>query len=723
MYRSTCQFDWRTLLLVAAAIACSQASDAQMTGLPNLVCRMPERPNSVSTSSGLSLELTDDGLGDGQYGYRRFLVHVQSPKPVAADTQITVRIMAGFTPSMTAEADGVLRAGEIKTTVEVQMPQYLEWDVLTWDVWIDGVRDRQLSRGRDNWQPMADHGTNRWQNGMMTELRLGLGKSDLFTVIPNQQRSVLGDNSLTVMGGWSDDWLDYTPFDVVSTEFPVLLLAEMQIPKDIAALRQWVQAGGVLWIESVGDDWQALRRLDSMLGWETPEGAIEPYEPSAQRLLGVDGWSYVSLRRRWRDDPNGPNPSAIDGSQNGNPFIPQVDNTPRFSTDWFVVRRCGWGMVAAYRGNADQLGPSSTRRDQFSAARFWRTHDWTRRHGLVPGQANDDFSKWLIPGVGLAPVVSFQVLITLFVIAIGPANYWLLKRAGRLHLMVLTVPAAAFGITALLLAYGLFSDGFSTRLRAQTITRLDQKRDEATTWSRLSYYAAFAPRNGLTFSDQTAIYPILANTPGSYRNAGDGERYEIEWADNDQHLVRGWLASRTPTQYLTIEPRSTKAELLLKLDTPQPTVTNKFASEAQLIIVIDENGKFLLGKEVGVDSPQPLKEVKRSAAVTALREVLSDREPRNPDGFDTIDESSLLSGRSNYTRQAYPTPGGGTELDSMNGSLLDDEWQTLLGLNGGAPLSLSPRSYVVVSDLALLPVSTNDFAVEDSSVHIVIGSW
>jgi hypothetical protein len=272
------------------------------------------------------------------------------------------------------------------------------------------------------------------------------------------------------------------------------------------------------------------------------------------------------------------------------------------------------------------------------------------------------------------------------------------------------------------LAYGLFSDGFSTRLRAQTITRLDQRTREAATWSRLSYYAAFAPRDGLTFSDQTAIYPIEANTPGAYRSGGGNHHYEIEWSDNQQHLTKGWLASRTPTQYLAIEPRTTDAGLKLSLKAPTPTVTNNFATEAQLIIVIDDDGKFLLANDVATESPQSLERVKRSAAVSALRAVLMDREPRNPEGYDTIADSSLISGR-NYGQRPYGSQGGGPNFGTMRGSLLDDEWQALLGVSGGEALMLPPRSYVVVSELALLPHSGEEIGVEDSSVHIVIGSW
>ena len=73
---------------------------------------------------------------------------------------------------------------------------------------------------------------------------------------------------------------------------------------------------------------------------------------------------------------------------------------------------------------------------------------WYQRHGLSTALENPDFWKFLIPGVGLAPVGGFRVLITLFVIAIGPVNYFLLRRLKRLHLLLLTTPASAAVVTA-----------------------------------------------------------------------------------------------------------------------------------------------------------------------------------------------------------------------------------------------------------------------------------
>src|SRR5262249_50379002 len=135
------------------------------------------------------------------------------------------------------------------------------------------------------------------------------------------------------------------------------------------------------------------------------------------------------------------------------------------------------------------LGDDSTVESIRSIAFAGRTtRRWEGRHGLTPDTASREFAQLLVPDVGLAPVLEFQILITLFVFVIGPINYWLLKRFGRLFLIVLTVPLAAAITTAGLFAYAILSDGFGTTVRVRSFTSIDQRTGESACWSRLSYY-------------------------------------------------------------------------------------------------------------------------------------------------------------------------------------------------------------------------------------------
>ena len=95
---------------------------------------------------------------------------------------------------------------------------------------------------------------------------------------------------------------------------------------------------------------------------------------------------------------------------------------------------------------------------------------WYRRHGLSQVRMNDGFWDFLIPGVGAAPVKAFLCIISAFVLAIGPLNYWLLRKWNRLYLLLITVPAGAAVVTGSLFLYAVLSDGFGTRVRLRSLT-------------------------------------------------------------------------------------------------------------------------------------------------------------------------------------------------------------------------------------------------------------
>src|SRR5690606_33944453 len=108
-------------------------------------------------------------------------------------------------------------------------------------------------------------------------------------------------------------------------------------------------------------------------------------------------------------------------------------------------------------------------------------------------------------------------------------------------------------VTATLLAYGVLADGWAERVRALSYTYVDSQNNRASSWSRLSYYAAFAPSDGLTFPRESQVYPIEPGADDGYADPVSMRSLSLEWTKDTQHLSRGWLNSRTPTQYLVLE--------------------------------------------------------------------------------------------------------------------------------------------------------------------------
>ena len=102
---------------------------------------------------------------------------------------------------------------------------------------------------------------------------------------------------------------------------------------------------------------------------------------------------------------------------------------------------------------------------------------WMDRHGINLQGDNSDFWDFLIPGYGATPVVSFLTVITLFVLCIGPVNFYFLKRIKRFYLLPITVILAAIATTTVMMVYALLSDGVQRRVRLRSFTMIDQKTD------------------------------------------------------------------------------------------------------------------------------------------------------------------------------------------------------------------------------------------------------
>jgi hypothetical protein len=404
----------------------------------------------------------------------------------------------------------------------------------------------------------------------------------------------------------------------------------------------------------------------------------------------------------------------------------------RDSSKWFVEQNFGLGTVRAFRGanevaqfpltpavaNAaaaanpdapDELPPALT-------IAMRRTQRWDARHGMTPDSANTEFAKFLVPGVGLAPVSEFRILITLFVLLIGPLNYWWLKRAKRLHLMVLTVPLAAAVTTAGLFAYAIVADGFDTRVRAHSYTRLDQQSGDAVCWTRLSYYAGLSPGKGLTIPTDVAMYPILPAWAGDWNI---GEQRDLVWSANEANLTQGWLNSRTPTQYLTVRSRKSPHQLEVLDSGDKLRVKNRLGAKIKTLLVVNEAGQIYSGENVAVDSSAALQPIARDDAARLINRLVVDSMPQAPPELGSSDtDLAALQSRSRFGRFGVQYNGGRLSENLTGIALMD-----LAGLTGRPALDLPPRSYIAIAETGPEVELGISYAKEEASFHLIEGKY
>jgi hypothetical protein len=148
----------------------------------------------------------------------------------------------------------------------------------------------------------------------------------------------------------------------------------------------------------------------------------------------------------------------------------------------------GFGKFFAVPGASDSTG----------SLRQWIREEWEKGRcsrrlsaGPLPDAA---FTVMKIPGVGEIPVGTFFVLILFFVILVGPLNYLYFHRRKRRPTMVLiSIPAAGFGFTFLILAYGLFGEGLGIKGVVYSWSFLNQRTHERVEHVTRTLFAGLAP--------------------------------------------------------------------------------------------------------------------------------------------------------------------------------------------------------------------------------------
>jgi hypothetical protein len=661
-----------------------------------------------STQSGIQLSISFDWQPG--YGYVPILFRASSAQAAKRDRSITIRLHTNvWSSAQTLSVEEAFPWPKDATSIDASMlvPRYTDWQGMSWEVLVNGRPDPQLAA--EGVQVPATGAAG--EISILTIVENALHHSGYETLLRDALGGVnMGYNAIPA-AELPTDWIGYTSVDVVILpldEFAALLDNQ---PQQAAALLRWVRAGGNLWIEDVGRQWERLAALERLL--RLPKDAADGVsaEPRRER-----GWHWPTVEDQA--------PSLADGvvellstkktnetPASSVPPIPRQSQPPPPPppSKTLAVRRYGMGMIAAFQRSLAAESPGTHRaallQRELRQSLVTPRLTWAIRHGNVPDNSNFDFNNFLIPGVGLAPVGQFQFLITLFVIGIGPLNYWLLKRKNKLPLLLVTVPAAAAATTLLLFGYGILADGFSTRVRVRSITLLDQNMQEAATWARLSYYAGIAPRDGLVMPRDAALYPILPRWDRRLYSRSGIPR-DLRWQANEQDLTRGWLASRTPTQYLQIAARPSTKRLDMRAADAGLTVVNRLGVAVTHLAVQDHAGRIYWGESLAPGERQVLPAVERNIATGAIRRLFTENLPEFPG--DYVAQSSGMY----YSQSMY-------EL-GLSHNLMEAE---LAAVNSALVDSWPDGSYIAFTATGVEVAIGVEGAAEEASFHVIRGSW
>lgn len=711
-------------------------------------------PESGAPSIQSSLTLQGEATTNRGYGYRDVRLTFEAPIASPADRSLTVRFaLSAFSgEDLSVEQDLDFPAGATTATMVMSVPKFLEWDYFDVEVWVDAVQDRGVG-GRVNVT------TPRGGPQRLDVLR---GKPNgappvlLFPDSPQRQGRRRGGEWYRIAiecGDLPEQWKTLSGYEAVLLSLPELSNLANDHPEKLKVLRRWVNAGGTLFVEKVGLELKELPEVERILdlgrnpfdiplaralqdevlaeqaaneevGAEDDSPTAVP--PEAPPLDDAPHWSWARIRLPLGrpDEP----PTQPGGENAGRRF----GNLPA----WFAKRPFGFGAVVAFPDQFTE--PSIPGAEVVSLFPGYREvhkrfltgamtrnlhqYEWARRHGLEPNVGNDKFSNWLIPGVGAAPVDAFRWLITLFVLLVGPVSFFVLRSRQRTHLMVLTAPAVAIVFTLGLYVYATIADGFGTRLRARSVTLIDQPLGEFASWSRQSYYAGMAPAEGLSFPRSAVVYPLLPNWKEGGSDDESSVQREILIEGDHQRLTEGWLRSRETTQYLVIDVGENDARLEVNAKDSQVTVTNQLGAELERLYVVDESAQWWEVEDVEQGEQARLDPADRRAAELEIRTLIGDAAPAFPPGLESGGWSRGPSRRRTQT-DSYDDPlldygqgsGGGGRLESLIG--------LVSGMDSGMPVPLAAGTYLAVSRTTTQAPVGLDHAKEEGSLHVTIGRW
>ncbi|MBX7220148.1 MAG: hypothetical protein K1Y36_09400 [Blastocatellia bacterium] len=262
----------------------------------------------------------------------------------------------------------------------------------------------------------------------------------------------------------------------------------------------------------------------------------------------------------------------------------------------FSLKFLGFGVIAQTNTSLADLDEA----EWAKLERLWLQTGTPFTTMKNPGDANQAFP--VVPKFGI-PLRTLFLVMLVFVVLIGPVNISILTRKKMRILLLATVPALSLLTCLLVATVALFSEGFASFGRCETLTILDERTHQAATIGWTAYYSPLTRGEGLHFSTETEVTPQVY--AGYYYRDGSANR-TIDWTE-DQHLDSGWLQARVPSHFLVRKSEIRRERLTIQ---PQAdgtvSITNALGAGIKEIWYARSDGKILHGKNIPAGKPAPL---------------------------------------------------------------------------------------------------------------------
>jgi len=329
-------------------------------------------------------------------------------------------------------------------------------------------------------------------------------------------------------------------------------------------LRSELEASG--WSES----WLAFTAFDLIVLSRTDLAAMNAAQQNALRSYveaggGLAVLGQTELPKEWRSAAI-PNPST-------------------FRPNGISRHYVGFGQCAVTEG----ASISALNRTHIDLLR-----ELARESGQVwqamptEGNANSEFP--VIEDTRI-PVRGIVFIMLAFILVVGPLNIFLCARANNRIAMLWTIPLISFLTCAIVFGYSLASEGITPTTRTEAVTFLDQAAHRATTLARQAFYTPLTPGDGLRYSHDTEVTPLV-----DVNNYNGGNSRELELSQS-QHLTRGWVTARVPAHFALRKSETRRERLQVqRLPDGRVSVLNGLGADIQTLWFRDDKGRLFKGE-------------------------------------------------------------------------------------------------------------------------------
>ncbi len=186
----------------------------------------------------------------------------------------------------------------------------------------------------------------------------------------------------------------------------------------------------------------------------------------------------------------------------------------------------------------------------------------------------------LLPNLTEVPLRLLFVVMLVFVLLIGPLNFWYLRRKKKEPWILVTTPVISLIFCVLVILFITFSEGWYSRGRAIAITLLDQTAQQAVTRAWVSVYAPISPRGGFKFSHEDCLEFGHTGSPKLNLN-------------ESQHYMSGLLVPRVPLDYELKRVETRRERLQVQgVEKGQLRLVNGLGGSLQSLAVVAKDGKI-----------------------------------------------------------------------------------------------------------------------------------